>query len=390
MRMKMQRMGFGLAIGLFVCGIAGAQHIGKYVPIPAGSEADHAMQEINAATDPAQKLALIDKFAAGPGQGEMALVVDELYVNYYLAQKEYAKAFEYGDKLFALDADNMQNAVNMVRAASDAGDADKLLLYGGKAPGILERFKAQPAPAGMSAEQWKDDQANALRANADNMRYIYQAVLAGIYQTKDPVKRAAQLTQYAQALPDSPYANQAMGVAATSYQQAQNVPKMLEVANGLIAKDPNDLGMLILLSDYYSERGEQLDKAEAYAKKAAALADTAPKPEGIADDVWKQQATLQKGLALSALGQVNLQKKDNATAVQNFVAAAPLLKANNVSYARNQYRLGYAYLNLKKLPEAKQALKDAASVESPYKQLALDKLKSLPAKAPATARRKAA
>ena len=63
--------------------------------------------------------------------------------------------------------------------------------------------------------------------------------------------------------PDSPYADQALGVAAASYRQAQNAPKMLEVANGLLAKDPSNLGMLILLSDYYSEKGEQLDKAEA-------------------------------------------------------------------------------------------------------------------------------
>src|SRR5256885_15564112 len=43
------------------------QQIGKFVPIQAGSEVDHALTEINAATDPAQKLALIDKFATGPG-----------------------------------------------------------------------------------------------------------------------------------------------------------------------------------------------------------------------------------------------------------------------------------------------------------------------------------
>ncbi|HWY42034.1 MAG TPA: hypothetical protein VNX66_00955 [Candidatus Sulfotelmatobacter sp.] len=389
MRVTTRDGGFGLLLTLLICATANAQHIGKYVPIPAGSEADHAMQEISAATDPAQKLALIDKFASGPGQGEMAIVADDLYVNYYLTQKDYGKAFEYGDKLFALDPDNLQNAVNMIRAASEAGDTDKLLSYGERVPGILQRFKAQPAPSGTSAEQWKDGQASAMQANADNMRYVYQAVLAGIYQTKDPVKRASQLIRYAQALPDSPYANQALGVAATSYQQAQNVPKMLEVANGLIAKDPNDLGMLLLLADYYGEKGEQLDKAEAYAKKATGLADTTPKPEGIAADLWKQQTTLQKGLALSALGQVNLQKKDNATAAQNLQTAAPLLKANDVSYARNQYRLGYAYLNLKKLPEAKQALTEAASVNSPYKQLALDKLKTLPAKAPVT-RKKAA
>ncbi len=382
MRVSNKRMQLGLILALVFCATVNGQHIGKYVPIPAGSDADHATQAINAATDPAQKLALIDKFAAEIGTGDMALVADEMYVNYYLAQKNYPKAYEYGDKLFEIDQDNLQNAVSMVRAASEANDTDKLLAYGLKVPAILKRFKASPAPNGMSSEQWSGEQSNALKANEDNLRYIQQAVLFGIEQTKDPAKRAAQLTQYADGFSDSPYAVEALGVAATSYQEAQNAPKMLEVANGLIAKDPNNLGMLLLLSDYYGEKGEQLDKAEAYAKKAAGLADSQPKPEGVADDQWKQHTTLQKGLALSSLGQVNLQKKNNALAVTNLQAAAPLLKSNEVSYARNEYRLGFAFLNLKKLPEAKQAFTEAASVNTPYKQPALDKLKGLPATAP--------
>ena len=86
---------------------------------------------------------------------------------------------------------------------------------------------------------------------------------------------------------------------------------------------------------------------------------------------------------MSALGQVDIAKKDNLAAVKNLSAAAPLLKANAAIYARNQYRLGFAYLNLKKPAEAKQALAEAASVDSPYKGPAQDKLKSLAATKPA-------
>jgi tetratricopeptide (TPR) repeat protein len=137
--------------------------------------------------------------------------------------------------------------------------------------------------------------------------------------------------------------------------------------------------MLLLLSDYYGEKGEQLDKAEAYAKKAASVLGTAKKPDEMTDEQWKQQSDLQKGLALSSLGQVNIQKKDNAQAVTNFQAAAPLLKANDGSYARNQYRLGFALLNLKRNPEAKDAFTQAASVNSPYKGPAQEKLKAMAA-----------
>jgi tetratricopeptide (TPR) repeat protein len=364
------------AFTAFAAQPASGQQIGKFVSIAAGSDEDRALTEINATADPAQKLALIDKFAGDLGKGDMAIVADELYVNYYISQKNYDKAFEYGDKLFALDPDNFANAVNMVRAANEKNDADKLMAYGEKTSGILKRYKAAPAPDGVEVPLWQKQQSDTLANNKDNITYIEQSIYMIGYRNTNPVKRAALMVHFAELFPDSPYAGQALGVAATSYQQAQNVPKMLEVANGLLAKDPNNIGMLLLLSDYYSEKGEQLDKAETSAKKAIALLGTAPKPEGATDEQWQQQVSLQKGLALSALGQTNIQKKDNVQAAENFKAAAPLLKQDEGSYGRNQYRLGFALLNLKKNAEAKEAFTQAASVNSPYKALAQAKLKS--------------
>lgn len=356
-----------------------AQQIGKFVPIPAGSEVDKALAEITAATDPTQKLALLDKYSAELGQGDFAIIFDEQYVNLFLAQKNYDKAFEYGDKLFAADPDSLSNAVNMVRAAGEKGDLDKLGAYAEKASGILTRFKGSTPPAGTPPERWEQTKTQALTASNDSILYMQQVIYNSAYQSKNAAKRAGLLARFAQLFPDSPYANTALGVAATSYQQAQQPAKMLEVANGLLAKDPENLGMLLLLSDYYSEKGEQLDKAETYAKKAIALLGTAKKPDGVTDEQWQQQTSLQKGLALSALGQVSMERKDNAQAISNLRAAAPLLKPEPGSYARNQYRLAFALLNLKRILEAKDALTQAASVDSPYKALAQEKLKAVSA-----------
>ncbi|HKV24320.1 MAG TPA: hypothetical protein VJN93_06985 [Candidatus Acidoferrum sp.] len=352
------------------------QQIGKYVPIPAGSDADHALTEINAATEPAQKLTLIDKFSADLGKGDMEIIADDLYVNYYLAQKNYDKVFEYGDKLFAVDPGNLQNEVNMIRAANEKGDPEKVLAYGQKLPGILKLFQDSPAPAGVQPDDWQRQKAATLEGNKDNIHYVEEAVYMVEYRTPNAATRAEQLTKFAQMFPDSPYANQALGVAAASYQQAQNVPKMLEVANGLLTKDPNNIGMLLLISDYYSEKGEHLDQAESSAKKAIAALAAAQKPEGVADNDWQKEISLQKGLALCALGQVSIQKKENAQAVENFKAAAPLLQADPGSYGRNQYWLGFALVNLRKNAEAKVAFSEAASVNGPYRALAQAKLKT--------------
>jgi tetratricopeptide (TPR) repeat protein len=369
---------------VLVCAPARAQ-IGKNVVIQAGTPEDHALLEISKTTDPAQKLVLIEKFLADYGKGDMAVVAYDQFVSYYLAAKDYDKVFEYGEKLFTVDPDNFANGVNLVRAAQEKGDAAKVFEYGEKVGAIVSRFKAQPPPEGVSEAEWAQKKEHALEEAKDNLAYIEQSVFITAYRTQDPSKKADLLARFAKAFPDSSYASQALGIAAAAYQQAQNYPKMLEVANGLLAKDPNDLGMLILLSDYYSEKGEQLDKAEAYAKKSLGLLETAKKPEGVTDEQWRQQISIQKGLALSSLGQINIQRKRDAQAVENFKTAAPLLKSDAFTYARNQYRMGFALLNLKRTAEARAALTEAASINSPYKALAQDKLKTLP---PAPAGRK--
>jgi tetratricopeptide (TPR) repeat protein len=366
---------------------ASKAQLGKNIPIPAGSEEDHQLSAINAA-DPAQKLELIDEFSKSHPDGDFQIVADEQYVTYYINAKQYDKAFEYGDKLFALDPDNYANAVNMIRAANEKGDTDKLFLYGEQSNAILQRYKASSPPEGTEAAAWANAKADKLASQKDNQDYVQQSLLSAAYNVQDPAKKADCFVRFAKMYADTPEGGQAMSMAAFSYQQAQNRPKMLEAANGILAKDPGNIGMLLLLADDYSEKGEQLDKAEAYAKKAASLTDTAKKPDNLTDDQWKQQLSVQKGLAFSALGQVNLQKKLNTQAVDNLSKAAPLLKPNAISYARNEYRLGYAYLNLKRNADATKAFTEAASVDSPYKGPAQQKLTELGAAKPA-ARKKA-
>ena len=351
--------------------------LGKNVLIPAGSEQDRQLKAINDATDPAQKLNLMEEFSKANPDGDFAIVADEQFVNYYIGAKQYDKAFEYGDKLFAVDPSNYNNAVNMIRAANEKGDVERLYAYGEKAAGIVQRYKLAPPPEGTSPEAWQEQKNQKLAGVKEDQTYIENSLLTAAYQQKDPAKKADYLQRFAKIFPDSPNAEQALSVSAFAYQAAQNRPKMLAVASSTLDKYPNDIGILILLADDYSEKSEQLDKAETYAKKAVSLCESAKKPEGVADADWQNQITLQKGLALSALGQVNIEKKDNLAAVKNLTAAAPLLKSNAVTYARNQYRLGFAYLNLKKLPEAKQALTEAASLDTPYKALAQQKLKDL-------------
>jgi len=137
--------------------------------------------------------------------------------------------------------------------------------------------------------------------------------------------------------------------------------------------------MLLLLSDNWSDKGEQLDKAADYAKKALALLPKAVKPENVTDEQWQQQVALQKGIALSSLGEVYVNQNQNAPAVDSFKQASPLLKSNTVTYARNLYRLGFTLAKMQRTAEARTVLTEAVSINSPYRaqaQETLDKIGS--------------
>ncbi len=368
-----------LMLGLsLLAGLPLHAQFGKSIPIKAGTPEDKALAEIAATTDPAQKLALINKFAEELGKGDMEIVADDLCENYYFSVKDYEKGFSYGEKLWALDPENFANGVNLVRAAQEKNDLNRLFQYGEKTGAIVQRFRAQPVPEGRDAAAWEQQKTQSLADIRENLSYVEQSLFITAYKSSNPADRAAYLERFAAAFPDSGYALQAQEIAATSYQQAQQYPKMLDAANKLLAKDPNDRAMLILLADYFSEKGEQLDKAEACANKAIQLVSAAKKPGNLTDEQWAKQSSLEKGIALSALGQVNIQKKNNAQAVENLRAAAPLLKSDAFTFARNQYRLGFALLNLKRVAEARVALTEAASVASPYQGPAKEKLNSLP------------
>ena len=372
----MRRRIFGFAICFALAGAVHAQ-LTKNVLVQAGTPEDKATREISAATDPAQKLALIDKFQADLGKGDMALLANELYMGYYLDAKNWDKLAEFAQKQLDLDPDNFFAAMQLLRAHAEKHDASKEFDAGEKCGTIVAHFRAQQAPADADAAAWKVRHDLYLADAHDELQYIQASMLDVVYHTQDAGARAALADRFVAAFPDSPYAVATENMAAMTYQGQQAFPKMIVSAQRALTLDPNDGAMMVLLADYYSEKGEQLDQADAYAKKAIDVLPKSPKPEGVADADWTKQVALQTGVAWSAEGQILVNKKDDAGAIAAFQTAGPLLKAEKTAYARNLYRMGYTYALMKKTPEAKAALTEAASLDTPYKPLAQDTLNKL-------------
>lgn len=356
-----------------------AAQMGKMVSIPAGSPEDHALAAINAAPTAAEKLALLDKFMADYGKGDMAIVADEQYVTIYTGEKQYDKAFEYADKGLATDPDDYGIAYSAFRAAQEKPDVQHEFTYGLVLADIVARYREKPAPAGEDEAVWAARKRETLAQAAEGMNYVSGSLFNAARGIQDAQLQATLLERYALAFADSPYAEPAQTLVADTYRRMQNYAKMTSFAQQVLAKDPNNIGMLLLLADDGSDRGVNLAQADECAHKALELAGKAQKPAGATDEQWKQQIAVQQGIAWSSIGQVAIQKKNDAGALDAFQKAAPLLKSEAFLYARNQYRMGFALLNLKRIPEAKTALTQAASLDTPYRALAQQKLNSLAA-----------
>jgi predicted negative regulator of RcsB-dependent stress response len=101
----------------------------------------------------------------------------------------------------------------------------------------------------MPASDWKLKQAETLKATDADLGYLDYSMYSAAYAAKDPKQKIAMLEKFVAAFPQSTYAESAEATVAFTYQQLQDSPKMQETAEKILAKNPNNASMLVLLAD---------------------------------------------------------------------------------------------------------------------------------------------
>jgi len=175
----------------------------------------------------------------------------------------------------------------------------------------------------------------------------YNAYMSAIGET-DPNRKAASLEAFIQQYPNSVVKTDAMAEAMKAYQQAQNVPKTLEMANALSQADPNNLDSLVVLTYVNRIVLNKLPEAAQFAQRGLQALGNAKPNEGEAPDAFKKRMSVISAIFNGAIGQNALGAKDYPTA-QRFLQAAVDVNPEDVA---NVYPLALAYLgNIKTQPD---------------------------------------
>jgi hypothetical protein len=158
-------------------------------------------------------------------------------------------------------------------------------------------------------------------------------------QQKDAAAKISGLEAFLVTYPNSVMKEDALELLMGTYQQAGNQAKVIEVANRLLATNPNNVRALVLLA--YNERaGTKFADAEQNAEKGLQNLGNMPKPDNATDADFAKQKAGMGALLDSIAGFSALQVKDFPNA-QKYLRAAVEADPANVE---NVYPLALAYL----------------------------------------------
>lgn len=180
----------------------------------------------------------------------------------------------------------------------------------------------------------------------------YNAYNSAVSQTTPQAKAPAleaYLTAYPQSAVKADVLQQLM-IAYSSFDPA----KTLDAADRLLQVDPNNIRALTFEVYFRKTQADQvtdpaakqtaLDQAASYAQKGLAAA----KPKDMSDDDFKKITDSAYPIFYSAIGTAALNRKDTATAIDNFkkeLAAVPVAQTQQPGpVLQDTYFLGLAYL----------------------------------------------
>jgi tetratricopeptide (TPR) repeat protein len=257
------------------------------------------LQQIGQEQDPTKKLALLDKFASTYPKHESIIWVYEQMQPLLLKAGQYDRALDIGDKVIALDPEDVESAHAALKAAEAKKDPDQVKKWAAITSAAARKVAQSPKPEDADEQAvWTRRVDFARQVDTYTEYSLYAMALA----TTDPRKRIELIEALRAQNPNSKYLAQVRDVEFLAYRQAGDNAKALALAEKTLETDQSNEDMLLIVADSYMQQKKDKDKLLAYCAKIVELMNTKPKPPGESDANWEKKKTVTLGLAHYMMG----------------------------------------------------------------------------------------
>ncbi len=343
------------------------------IVIAAGTDEDHALQDITNEQDPQKKLAMYGDFVQKFSSNPAAVAYGNWQISQaYQASGDIPKALDYGDKALAGSPHNLDILVSQASLAQQAKNNTKLMDYAARGGEVCSSVAKQAKPDGMSDEDFTrkvNEEKSGVQNSCD---FLETSGFNAITSETDPKSRMADIEKFTVAFPDSKFQENVSNYAMYTLgpDQLNDKARLVSFGEKVLASNPKSLAALLLLANFYGDDAKpgSAAKAIAYSQKVIEVA------KADAPDADKSRK-ISAGVAHNTIGWAYLKQEKTAASISELKIAAGLLKGqDDQQYARALYGLGFAYGKLNKLTEAREVLTEAVKIPGPLQPMSQDLL----------------
>lgn len=334
------------------------------------------LQQIGQESDETKKLALEEEFATKYAKDENIGWVYAQMQPAYIKAGQLDKALDVGEKLLAIDPEDLDTAHQNLKASEGKKDPDLIRKWSDRTAQIAQKVAASPQPTDADqVEDWKKRVDYAKQVNT----YSEYSLNAAALQATDPRKKLDLIGALQQRNPQSQYLPQLVQQQFVAYQQIGDNASAVVLAEKTLASDQSNEDMLLVVADAYMQRKKNPEKVIEYGEKMVQVINSKPKPEGISGADWAKRKALISGLGYYMAGKTYFDENKLTAANKALRAALPFLEGNELLKARAEtlFDLGLANYKMGRMQDAAAFTRQCAAFRSPFQAQAAKNLTAM-------------
>ncbi len=333
------------------------------------------LQQIGQEADPAKRLEKLNEFIAKFPKHDAAGWVQGQMHDAYVKTNQPAKILETGEKLLALDPEDVEIAHASLKVAEASKDPDLIRKWA-----VATSESARKAAVSKKPED--EDEVADWKRRVDFAKqvdtYTEYSLHAAALSLADPAKMVELINALEQRNPQSQYLPQLHKHLFRVYLQVSDAAKAVAVAEKELVRDPTDEDMLLVTADYYFNQ-KNADKALDFSAKLVTLMASKPAPQGVSAEDWEKKKKRSTGLGLWMQGVTYSTQNKFPLADKTLRETLPYINDNDQYLAAAYFYLGLANFRLgdsKKAPDTQRILdairfnQQCAAIKSPYQSQA--------------------